>query len=449
MTRNGRRSSRRFALVAALVLAAIDAHPQEDPRVAWLAKHAVPIRSIDPSDGDFADLEPLRAMLAGVRVVMLGEQSHGDGPTFLAKARLIRFLHEEMGFDVLAFESGFYDCAKAQERLAAGEAARVAVGRAVFSVWTLSAEVQPVIAYLGARATSDRPLELAGVDTQFSGVGSADLLLADLAAFLSGVDPELAGGGEWNRVARVINDLAESAWELGLEPMPPPEEQAAFARTIERWRSAIAACDRSPATQPWSGSFWRQFLTSLRDVAEQSWRTDYEDHTRDVAVFAMRDRQMGKNLLWLANERYPDRKIIVWGATFHNARNLGTIETSDAKHARLYRGTAPMGEVAWKELGKELYSLGFLSFEGESAFVFARNARPVPKASAGSLEDLFVRAGLTTALVDFRKPPAGGEWLRQPLVAKPLGHVEMRGEWPRVLDGVVFLRTMQRSHRAP
>jgi len=82
---------------------------ERDPRVEWLAKSATRIRSLDPSDGDFSDLEPLRAALKGARVVMLGEQSHGDGTTFLAKTRLIRFLHEQMGFNVLAFESGLYD----------------------------------------------------------------------------------------------------------------------------------------------------------------------------------------------------------------------------------------------------------------------------------------------------------------------------------------------------
>jgi erythromycin esterase len=153
-----------------------------DPRVAWLAAHAARVRSIDPHDDDFADLEPLRAALAGARVVMLGEQSHGDGPTFLAKTRLIRFLHEKMGFDVLAFESGIYDCAKAWEHLAAGEPARQAVPRGVFAIWARSREVQPLITYLGAQARSARPLELAGVECQLTASASKDFLVADSRA---------------------------------------------------------------------------------------------------------------------------------------------------------------------------------------------------------------------------------------------------------------------------
>ena len=43
---------------------------------------------------------------------MLGEHPYDDGTTFVAKTRLVRFLHEQMGFNVLAFESGLYDCPK-------------------------------------------------------------------------------------------------------------------------------------------------------------------------------------------------------------------------------------------------------------------------------------------------------------------------------------------------
>lgn len=84
-------------LVLALLLAAPLHGQDSDARVSWLADHAVRLRSIDPADDDFRDLEPLRVTLAGVRVVLLGEQNHGDGTTFLAKTRLIRFLHERMG----------------------------------------------------------------------------------------------------------------------------------------------------------------------------------------------------------------------------------------------------------------------------------------------------------------------------------------------------------------
>jgi erythromycin esterase len=425
--------------------------PERDPRVAWLAKNATRIRSLDPSAGDFSDLEPLRAALKGVRVVMLGEQSHGDGTTFLAKTRLIRFLHEQLGFNVLAFESGLYDCPKAWDFLARGEEPRAALSRGVFAIWSKSREVQPLFDYIGKQSKSAHPLEVAGVDSQTTGSAAEEFLAADLAAFLSRIDPKLAEGEEWNRVARVIALLNQSAWELRKAPVPPPNEQEAFARTIERWRSLIAERDHAPATQPWSGSFWRQLLASLRLFAEQEWRTDYTDYSKfavntPVDVFTMRDVQMGKNLIWLANERYPKEKIIVWAATGHNARALPTIKTSDPKYARLYTGWTPMGEIAWKKLGNELYSLGFIAHEGEAARYGMKTSTAV-QSSHDSLEDLFTRASFESAFIDFRHPPAGGRWLHTVLTAKFLGYTEMQADWTRVVDGVVFIKRMERSHK--
>jgi erythromycin esterase len=420
-----------FEILAACLIAAT---LHADPRVTWLSEHAVSVRSIDPADADFRDLEPLRATLANVRVVMLGEQSHGDGATFLAKTRLIRFLHEQMGFDVLAFESGLYDCAKAWDLLREGK--EDAISRGVFRIWSDSREVQPLIAYLNARAKSSRPLELAGVDCQLTGSASTDFLPGDLQAF--------ATGDEWSRVAPVLRKLSDGTWEQENAVMPPAEEQAEFARILERWRSAIAARDKTPATQPWSGAFWRQFLASLRVTAEQTWRSDMTNPAGSPAVFAMRDRQMGENLVWLANERYPNRKIIVWAATFHNARRIDTIRLDDPKLKGLYAVNVPMGEVARRALGTRLYSLAFTAYEGEAASMFAKSAKPLPKASPDSLEDLFHRAGLANGFVDFRTAP---RWLKRPLTARLLGHVEMRADWTRVVDGVLFLPRMERSHR--
>lgn len=79
-------------------------------RVQWLQQHAAPIRSTDPADEDFADLAPLRAAIGKSRIVMLGEQSHGDGTTFLAKTRMIKYLHEKLGFDGWRSQAGATMC---------------------------------------------------------------------------------------------------------------------------------------------------------------------------------------------------------------------------------------------------------------------------------------------------------------------------------------------------
>ena len=72
-----------------------------EAKTTWLLDNAIVLDSISPGDQDFSDLEPLKAVLADKRIVLLGERTHGDGAAFLAKTRLIKFLHQEMGFDVL------------------------------------------------------------------------------------------------------------------------------------------------------------------------------------------------------------------------------------------------------------------------------------------------------------------------------------------------------------
>ena len=89
-------------------------------RIAWLERHATPLHTLDFAADELSDLEPFARAIGEARIVMLGEQTHGDGTGFLAKARFARFLHECMGFDVLAFESGLYHMHKVWERICAG-----------------------------------------------------------------------------------------------------------------------------------------------------------------------------------------------------------------------------------------------------------------------------------------------------------------------------------------
>src|SRR5262249_17887740 len=193
--------------------------PEEGPldpearasRIAWLEEHTHEIDSIDFDDNEVEDLEAFGKAVGDARIVMLGEQTHGDGTTFRAKARLVRFLYEEMGFDVLAFESGLYDMHKVWERIRAGEDARKAARRGLFSMWSNSRQVQPLIDYVGERAQSRRPLELAGFDCQFNGSATRDRLVDDLNAFLVAQGVDTASVANWSRFCTVLDKIADGS----------------------------------------------------------------------------------------------------------------------------------------------------------------------------------------------------------------------------------------------
>jgi erythromycin esterase-like protein len=144
----------RFAALWLLVVSA-SATPADEPksepasgaaRIAYLKQNVAPIHAIDLADENFADLEPLRQAIGDSRIVFLGEEWHGSGATFRARNRVIRFLHERCGFDVLAFESGLYDCRKTWEFLKEGKMPALdAAAYGIFQTWTGTEECKPFL----------------------------------------------------------------------------------------------------------------------------------------------------------------------------------------------------------------------------------------------------------------------------------------------------------------
>jgi erythromycin esterase len=404
-----------------------------DARMQWLAAHAAPIATIQPVSDDFADLEPFRQAVGDARVVMLGEQSHGDGATFLAKTRLIEFLHREMGFDVLVFESGLYDCRKAWDLLRHGEDAKTAAARCLFDIWSNSQQVQPLLDYLDTASRTDHPLELAGFDMQPNGSASRDFLLADLTAFVTRHDTALAAEPAFHSVSTTIEMLFTNpaAWRS-----LPPEDRAAFRRAVATVRERLVEGSLPGDT----AAFWAQQLKSLGRFCEFAWGLN--PRQIDPAIANMRDEQMADNLTWLATHQYPTRRLIVWGATSHLIRNRQTIANNGAPNM------IPMGHHLLETLGDDVYTVMFTSYTGRqgAALEGARGAaQEIGEAPPGSLEDLFNRTGYEYAFLDLRRLPAGGEWLRDSLTGLPLGHAPMAADWTRVADALFFIREMRPS----
>ena len=404
--------------------------PTRDEQVAFLREHAS-VMSLDPADLDFSDLEPLRAAIGSARVVMLGEATHGDGATFRARARLIRFLHQEMGFDVLAMENGIYDCHVSERRLAASEEALTALRRCMlphFPSWGLSAPMLHTWDYVAETRATARPLHVAGFDNQFTGTASEEFLLADLDAYLRAIGSDAVESPDYPLFQDI---LRRAATEELYDVKPSTDEQARFMALLERM---LADAHRAAGqAQTEEARFWVQVLDGMGPQVQNE--IDFRPGPWNGA---RRDQQMGENLLWLAREH---RKVIVIAHTFHILR--------DPQVVGYPRSTITMGEVAARELGDDMYALGFSAIGGSNgSFWHPFPVVPLRPIFPGSLEDLMREAVTGDALVDLRGLPPGNHWLSEPFLSRPLNQATALADWSRTLDGIMVLREMTPNTRA-
>src|SRR5580765_1320307 len=127
---------KRFSIATLLVATLASAVLAQDDTAAWIAwtrANHFPIASIvsTPQD-DFADLRFFKDVIGERRLVQLGESGHGVGQFDSAKVRLIKFFHEQMGFDVIAFESSIFECFAAN---ANATSSVDMLQRSIFTVW--------------------------------------------------------------------------------------------------------------------------------------------------------------------------------------------------------------------------------------------------------------------------------------------------------------------------
>ena len=176
--------------------------PEIDKRLQWIPDNAVVVRSVEPGDEDFGDLMPLADSIGTARVVQIGEASHSAGTDFMTKVRLIKFLHEKMGFDVLVWESGLFDCREMDTALRSDLPVAEAARRGVFGIW-VTEETLPLFEYVRKTWKTDRPLRMAGFDEQFSSKSAPTRFLADLNAFFDAVGPGFPGAGIRERLGEL------------------------------------------------------------------------------------------------------------------------------------------------------------------------------------------------------------------------------------------------------
>lgn len=364
------------------------------PEPRWEPTVGHPIRSL-VSD-DYSDLEFLRERLRGVRIVQLGESGHGMGETALLKSRIVRFLHEQMDFDVLALESDLYQCADADQDVSDVEPRFTLFGCA-FGVWHTN-EVLPLFDYLRASRATDRPLRLAGFDVQPIGTNK-EHRPAFLAGLLERVDPERAqraraidstflakyaeGSGPRREYLRANRDSLLAAYDQFAEALDWLVDETATASTD----SAAAAFRQRVLVG-------RQTVRSIMAYIRQQTAPD------DRAYAEERNRGMAENVRFLAEELFPDRRIIVWAHNTHVRHASEAIPVNPDVWPSV--PARDMGSWLRDWYGEALFTIGFYAYRGTAADN-SREVYEVPEATPAHLEYRLARAGYRVSFVDLER----------------------------------------------
>ncbi|MDR7278366.1 erythromycin esterase family protein [Catenuloplanes atrovinosus] len=139
------------------------------------------LRTVDP-DAPLDDLEPLRGLIGGARVVGIGESAHYVREYQLLRHRLLRFLVERMGFTGYAQESGFSE-GLALAAWVAGGAGEFPAGGLTYRFGT-APETRRMFAWLRAHGTVrytglDLPGDLASMLPALDGLARFAAAVAD------------------------------------------------------------------------------------------------------------------------------------------------------------------------------------------------------------------------------------------------------------------------------
>lgn len=407
----------RFILAVVLLAAhwpGINAVHADDKLQLGLVEAAVSIRTIDGRDEEFSDLEPLIHAIGEARVVLLGEPSHGSGGAFAAKARLIRFLHQRLGFDVIAWESGLHALQATQDALDAGEDPVTAARRGIFPIWSSAEQVRPLLEYVAASRGGARPIDMAGIDSQFTAAGAVELLAADLRGFITTIgDAELR-----EDVNALVDELFDALARLRSRPKSSADsipitaqDRDAVTRSVDdliaRFDASTSAIGKAHSAA--RVAFLEQALASLRDDALNTYERRRPDRPGDAsrlplqsAEWNRRDARMAANLLWLLEQRYRGRKIIVWGHNAHIMRAYFAVDWTAVTHEAVDDGMTPMGALLAARMKDEAYAIGFTTFEGEDHWANGQKRGTIAAAPAGSLEARMHAIGKPYLFVDLR-----------------------------------------------
>ncbi|MGD8188376.1 erythromycin esterase family protein [Brevibacillus ginsengisoli] len=364
---------------------------------------------------DYKDLAFLKPLLKDKTVVCLGENFHRVAEYSSMKTRLIKYLHEELDFDVIAFESGLGDSFAAYEN-AGNLTSKEMMQRSIFPIWH-SQETLGLFDYIKKQRGTKDPLYLAGYDMQFTSA----YLTQFIANWISKVDKN-QGQDYFNFEMQTITDFYAVLNKYGLDSDSNPQAKKEIKVVKDKYEPKYKALiqfikdhkEQLAAQYPTNPHMVEIAVKTLEDRIKFIEMAMYG--TKESYEF--RDRIMADNVEWLMKVMYPGKKVILWAHNDHLAKNTSKIATKEK--GKWINSFTSMGELLQKKLKDKEYVMGLYMNSGKASTISTQKLfeiKPMPK---GSLENLIMQSGYKIAFTDLSKhksPNPNNAWMFKPIYA--------------------------------
>lgn len=380
-----------------------------------------PVKSLDINTSGYDDLEAIGKAIGEARVVMLGEQDHGDAPAYLAKTRIIKYLHEKKGFNVLAFESDFYALNEGWSQVSESKDDIAGFLRKnIYPIWSKCDACSYLLyQYIPQTFTTEHPLQITGFDNQLGLAFTMQDLKTRLDSVLTSV-----GYADENKRKSLTSEIDSFLHTRGQNISPG--DKAALQADLKDLKNILS-------NSLGGDDLWTVTVQNLISYTNLNYET--------------RDEQMAANLEWLLEHPYEGEKVIVWAANTHimkyTTKMLRELDTKRAKKVPnlLFKnmGTRFTGTETWKDA---TYVLGFTSARGKAGRLGGVTF-DVPAPVKSSLES-WISPEYQFAFIDFQSFNSKNTSNNTDFHLKGLTHMyyPKKFSWNKAFDGLFFIRTM-------
>lgn len=313
------------------------------------------------------------SILGNKKVIFLGELNHGDGTSFLTKTKLIKYLHEQLGYNTLAFEASFINCNFFWNNLDEKTNVSLLSKKTIYYIWSEVKETQELFRYIQEQKVNGTPLKIVGIDPQFSGRSNADIFISKLEHKLLQIDSNIINKKNYKDFTYELK--IQSEWLKYPELIDHIITKQQFHQHLEKYQDIILA-----NLQKQEKDLWKMYFQNIKVMSSIKWS---KKKNQKPSPFAIRDKQMFQNLDYILKENN-ENKIIVWAASAHITRKDNKLKGTGANSSLI--GIKKLGDYTFEKYKEKVYSIAFTAGSGTLLKFYNKTEQIIPKHKTNSIE---------------------------------------------------------------